>query len=676
MNLQATQSEKRPAAGATADDADRSRAMRFTYASGSKPLVGYTIKRGIGRGGFGEVYYAVSDGGKEVALKLIRRNFDIELRGVAHCLNLKHPNLLGLYDVRTDDHDDHWVVMEYVTGQSLEDMIAAHPDGMPEDEANAWMHGIAAGVGYLHECGIVHRDLKPGNIFSDQGLVKIGDYGLSKFISCSRRSGQTESVGTVHYMAPEIANGRYGKEIDIYAVGVMFYEMLTGRVPFEGESVGEVLMKHLTAEPDVSALSEPYRSIVRRCLAKDPDLRYRNVQELLADLPAPDLATSRVHRQPKVASGQPVAAAAAASAAATPIDAEVINEPVRPNAGPPSPPLPVNGVPEEPVWRWVKQTFSEIGYAWNNTLNTPTKVILIIVGVWVLIVAGAVIIPGSMILVFAYLVYRAIWTIVTWHSREAQRKSRAAKHAVARSHEPVTRPAPTRHRERSSRRLRWRSSKLSRTLPKKPVRQQLTELSATLVYSALVCLVVSVIMMLFPKSQSPEQYAWLALTGIVGSWCVIIPGKIWEGAEVETAQRRFWMLVLGLGVGAIAYAFQTSLFVSLPHEFNDPIIRHRSYNVTAEHTVMTNLCYFGLLFLFVRWWRLTDPLRPTRVSLWTTAVCMTWAGAIFYMLRPFQSSWAVFPQPWGFMLAATIAIAVQLSSPWLSPRQRQEMQLT
>ncbi len=78
-----------------------------------------------------------------------------------------------------------------------------------------------------------------------KGQIKLGDYGLSKFISVSRRSGQTESVGTVHYMAPEIANGRYGKEIDVYALGILLYELLTGHVPFEGESVGEVLMKHL-----------------------------------------------------------------------------------------------------------------------------------------------------------------------------------------------------------------------------------------------------------------------------------------------------------------------------------------------------------------------------------------------------------------------------------------------
>src|SRR6202035_3448618 len=91
--------------------------MKFTYSSGQRPLDGYTIKRGIGRGGFGEVYYGLSDGGKEVALKLIRGNLDIELRGMSQCLNFKHPNLVNLYDMRTDGQGDHWVVMEYVAGE-------------------------------------------------------------------------------------------------------------------------------------------------------------------------------------------------------------------------------------------------------------------------------------------------------------------------------------------------------------------------------------------------------------------------------------------------------------------------------------------------------------------------------------------------------------------------------
>src|SRR4029079_13584107 len=131
---------------------------------------------------------------------------------------------------------------------------------------------------------IVHRDLKPGNIFEDSGYIKIGDYGLSKFISCSRRSGQTESVGTFHYMAPEIGKGIYGKEIDIYALGIILHEMLTGRVPFDGESSQEIIMKHLTADPDLSALPEPYKSVIRKALAKDPAHRFATVPEMVKAL--------------------------------------------------------------------------------------------------------------------------------------------------------------------------------------------------------------------------------------------------------------------------------------------------------------------------------------------------------------------------------------------------------
>ncbi|NLF09712.1 MAG: serine/threonine protein kinase, partial [Pirellulaceae bacterium] len=210
---------------------------QFLYAGGSKPLAGYTIKRAVGRGGFGEIYYAVSDAGKEVALKLVRRNLDVELRGIRQCLNLKHPNLLAIHDIRRDEQGDAWVVMEYVADRNLETVLEENPRGLPADAALDWFRGIAAGVAYLHDRGIVHRDLKPGNIFRDEGIVKIGDYGLSKYISCNQRSGQTESIGTVHYMAPEVAGGRYGKEIDVYALGVILYELLTGRVPFDGESV-------------------------------------------------------------------------------------------------------------------------------------------------------------------------------------------------------------------------------------------------------------------------------------------------------------------------------------------------------------------------------------------------------------------------------------------------------
>lgn len=266
--------------------------MKFSYPCGAKPLEGYTIKRGIGVGGFGEVYFALSDAGKEVALKKIQRNLDIELRGVRQCLNLKHVNLISLWDIRVSQHGESWVVMEYVPGPSLRDVVEANLQGMPEEEVKRWFAATASGVAYLHEHGIVHRDLKPGNIFCDEDeqVIKIGDYGLSKFISCSRRSGQTESVGTFHYMAPEIGKGVYGKEIDIYALGIILYEMLTGEVPFDGESTQEIIMKHLTADPDVDIVPEEFQHVIAKSLRKDPELRFRSVPEMVAELPWPDLA--------------------------------------------------------------------------------------------------------------------------------------------------------------------------------------------------------------------------------------------------------------------------------------------------------------------------------------------------------------------------------------------------
>lgn len=255
---------------------------RFTYKSGARPLPGYTVKRGLGWGGFGEVYYAISDGGKEVALKLVQRHLDVELRGVSHCLNLKHPHLVSTFDVVKSDKDEHWIVMEYMAGQSLQDRLDASNGAISFEECLHWLEGIASAIDFLHEQGIVHRDLKPGNVFSENNIVKVGDYGLSKFISTSRRSGQTQSVGTVHYMAPEISTGNYGKSVDIYSAAVMAYEMLTGDVPFDGETAGEVLMKHLTAEPNLSRIDAKFRPIFQKALAKDPIHRFNSVADLVS----------------------------------------------------------------------------------------------------------------------------------------------------------------------------------------------------------------------------------------------------------------------------------------------------------------------------------------------------------------------------------------------------------
>ncbi len=270
--------------------------MKFTYTTNARPVDGYTIRRGLHRGGFGEVYYAVSDAGKEVALKLLTNDLDTELRGIRQCLNLKHPNLVTIFDVRTDAEGDSWVVMEYVSGASLEDVLAAFPNGLPRDEVRDWMTGILAGVDYLHGRGIVHRDLKPANIYRENGVVKIGDVGLSKQMGGTRRQ-HTEAVGTVYYMAPEVARGQYGPEVDVYSLGVMLYELITGRLPFDGETTAEILMKHLANQPDLSEIPASLRPVVAKALEKDPVNRIRSARqfhELLSKVwtvqPLPDSA--------------------------------------------------------------------------------------------------------------------------------------------------------------------------------------------------------------------------------------------------------------------------------------------------------------------------------------------------------------------------------------------------
>jgi len=253
----------------------------FRYKHGDRPLDGYTIQRGVGRGGFGEVYYAVSDSGREVALKVIQGYEQIELRGVSQCMNLKSPNLVSIFDVRHNAEGVPFVIMEYVAGPSLRELIDQQPAGLGIQKAAFFLREIGKGLTFLHDCGIVHRDLKPGNIFYENGYVKIGDYGLSKAMSASQHSGQTMTVGTVHYMAPEIGMGKYDRSIDIYAMGAVLYEMITGQVPYLGASPGEILMKHMSSEPNVQGIEEPFATVIRRAMAKDPAQRFQTVQEMV-----------------------------------------------------------------------------------------------------------------------------------------------------------------------------------------------------------------------------------------------------------------------------------------------------------------------------------------------------------------------------------------------------------
>ena len=170
--------------------------------------------------------------------------------------------------------------MEYVLGEPLGRVLDRHPNGLPANLAKEWFLSLARAVGYLHDKLVVHRDLKPANIFVEDGQMKVGDFGLCKRMGgSSHPAEQSQGVGTAYYMAPEIDKGQYGKSIDVYACGVILYEMLTGAVPFTGGSPLEILHRHLTDAPDLSKVPAAFRPALERALQKDPAKRFDTMME-------------------------------------------------------------------------------------------------------------------------------------------------------------------------------------------------------------------------------------------------------------------------------------------------------------------------------------------------------------------------------------------------------------
>ncbi len=657
-----------PRAAPSPGEPATARTGSFTYEPGSKPLPGFTIRRGIGHGGFGEVYAAVSDGGKEVALKLIRRNLEVELRGVRHCLNLKHPHLVMLLDIRQDGRGDYWVVMEHVQGETLDRVIAHHPQGMPPQLAMAWFHPLAQAVAYLHRQGIVHRDLKPGNIFNDQGVVKVGDYGLSKYLSPNRRSGQTENIGTVYYMAPEIASGRYGQGIDIYALGVLLYEMLTGHAPFEGESVGEILMKHLTAQPRLEEVPEPFRPVVARALAKDPQDRFATVEQMLAQLPPPPPGPVPV-MSPRGSEVPPIELIDSAG----PANPLAATRPVEDSPAAPAEPLGHAGIEggatPEPVMNWLRQLHARVrGWLKASGLPLWAKVLVLVGLVGLLLVTAELWVQALIVLGVLYVVYYVAWLMVQEPEAEPEKSSGAktvpgppspppAAPPVAEQpgvrvietaeHVPVAPLAPP----------RW--SPPWRNAPERWAYRLGAVVTAGVVAPVVASLLAP---LLFPATWN--QFLWLALSATAASWAVLLLGFAWEHVAAESFSRRFTLVGVGMLLGALSWQLQNSLAVHLAPVAGglEPLWNAQLTTPSGDPTLRAYMLYLGLLFGALRWWKQTELFRWARVSLWSVALC----GLGAWLLGLFIP----FPSPWGVFLAVTVAIAVQMAAPWVPPHQR------
>jgi len=698
--------------------------MKFTFGPDTKPLEGITIKRAIHRGGFGEVYYAVTDAGKEVAIKLLHNNLEVELRGVSQCLNLKHPNLVTIFDIRQDAERDHWIVMEYVGGQSLHDALQQHADGMPLQQVLNWLTGMTAGLSFLHDRGLVHRDLKPANIFSDGGVVKVGDVGLSKFISESRRSAQTQSVGTVYYMAPEVARGRYGREVDVYSLGIMLYEMMTGRVPFEGESAGEILMKHLTAEPDLRLLPTPLRAVLAAALEKDPERRIHDVETLQQRFREAVAATGLPLQQPAVFHSlqsdelfpgspqavrpQAVAGAAAAAVGAGMAAAAAATVNTAPAAA-------STAAPQAAMARETGFAFGSLRQFWNEDLPAPVR--------WML--TGAFLLAGlrSGLLTSPVVQGLAIGWLAWWmfgrrgksqpstdsgnvqqnrgfkydwqYGTESQSAdSRNPQSAAAGRRLDSTLIVPQQlsavatatgtagARPQQAAQPRPVAQRQSRPTELTPdtVRtftfsQRLLNATTSMSLALLTAVFVTAAVFLGTEIlRTPVEAVYFGTATLLAAWPLLLISKLWEGRRGESLLRRFGLGVCGLGVGALCgVVAEFLLLINSPVPSGIFLVDSEGLLGNREAaglrvlqggypTIMGFSLFYCLLFMLRRWWLQADNFRAARFRIGTSILTLI-VGGMVALIVPF-------PTALGSTLALAVSVVLQVSSVWTPPELR------
>ncbi|WP_421384526.1 Stk1 family PASTA domain-containing Ser/Thr kinase [Bacillus salacetis] len=257
----------------------------------------YKIVEMIGGGGMANVYLAkdmILD--REVAIKMLRLDFANEeefikrfQREAQSATSLAHPNIVSIYDVGEED-DIYYIVMEYVNGMTLKQYIQKHSPISIEKTIDI-MRQLASAISHAHQNHIVHRDIKPQNILIDyDGTVKITDFGIAMALSATSITQTNSVLGSVHYLSPEQARGGMAtRKSDIYSLGIVMFELLSGRLPFSGESAVSIALKHLQSEtPSLRRwnqdIPQSVENIVLKATAKDPFQRYDSVEEIEEEL--------------------------------------------------------------------------------------------------------------------------------------------------------------------------------------------------------------------------------------------------------------------------------------------------------------------------------------------------------------------------------------------------------